>query len=113
VATNPTIVMTTAVSGTSARPNKPSISPSLARSIMSAITMPTATHLRPDITLAIRMDHDNREALDFYVAQIEPGLAKPFRVLRSEMEERVVSPGLGRAFVEAPVDKRRSATGLA
>ena len=41
VANNPTIVMTTAVTGNSARPKEPSISPSLARSIMSASTVPT------------------------------------------------------------------------
>ena len=41
VANNPTIVMTTAVTGNSARPKEPSISPSLARSIMSASRVPT------------------------------------------------------------------------
>ena len=44
--------------------------------IARCFSLPTGTHrwkvridasLRPDITLAIRMDHDNREALDFYL----------------------------------------------
>ena len=43
VASNPTSTITTAVNGSSLRPNKPSISPSLARSISNARTRPAAT----------------------------------------------------------------------
>ena len=36
--------------------------------------------LRPDITLAIRMDHDNREALDYYLLPQNRHLANPVSI---------------------------------
>ena len=69
VANNPTIVMTTAVTGTSARPNKPSSSPSLCDGHRPLYDRSVAE----EITCLIVDDHDLPDSGDIVFIEVTIG----------------------------------------